>query len=62
MSEQQPETRTSSYVFDDVVDSLILALGGHSTEDLRAVADEAELHDPNSWLARMIREFLEMWR
>jgi hypothetical protein len=62
-----PETSKTRTTVDDIdqriVDGCIVALAGWTNEELRDVAEAAERRsDGKSWLAHMIRDYLETWR
>lgn len=48
---------------DRIVDDCAMACAGLSAERLREIAEEADRKsDGKSWLAHMIRDYLETWR
>jgi hypothetical protein len=44
---------------NEILDGFILVLSEHSTEHLREVADSCE---EGSWMAKMILEYVDVWR
>lgn len=49
-------------IWDDVVGAISLALNDYDTETLEAVAQHAEEINAEGWLAKVIREYLMVWR
>lgn len=47
---------------DEVVDSLTLALSEHDSAKLWRVAERSHALSPNSWLHKVIDEYLSVWR
>lgn len=48
---------------DEIVDGCIVAVMEYTTEELLEIADESDLRsDGKSWLAKMLREYVSVWR
>jgi hypothetical protein len=56
-----PRTETSDAA-DRLLDGIIVALQEFDTETLNTIADYRDTLDPDGWMQRMIRAYIEVWR
>lgn len=47
---------------EELIESLLVALGEFDTVFLRHARDQAELVNPEGWLYKMLSEYLSVWR
>jgi hypothetical protein len=55
-------SRTISEVQDLVVDGCVVAMQDFTWAELSAVADQEEKINPDGWLPKLVREYLNVWR
>jgi hypothetical protein len=47
---------------EELIESLLVALGEFDTAFLRHAREQAELVNPEGWLYKMLSEYLSVWR
>jgi hypothetical protein len=47
---------------DRLLDGITVALQEFDTETLRAIADYRDTINPDGWMQRLIREYVDVWR